>query len=184
MSDDRIVIGRVTKAHGLKGEVVVKPLTDLTERFAVGAEVLLDGAPTTIATARPHQGRQLLRFEGVTDRDEAELLRGRELAVVRGDLDDAEYFFAHELVGMTVADEDGNVLGEVTDLIEIPALAGYDLLEVTGEDGDTWLLPDSDDLVVVAVDPTDETSYLMVVDPPEGLLPGTEAVVAAPDVED
>lgn len=122
----------------------------------------------------------LVRFDDTPDRNAAELLRGVEVtAEVRGS-DASDVWFVHELVGMTVADEEGNVLGVVTEHIELPAIAGYGLLEVTAEDGTTWLLPDSDELVEVATDPTDETNYLMVIDPPEGLLPGTEMDVVMP----
>ena len=172
MADDgRIVVGSVGKAHGLKGEVQVRAMTDLAARFAVGARLWVAGEATTVVASRPHKGTWLVRFDGVVDRNAAELLRGAELTADRDAArDDVDVFFADELVGMLVADEDGNVLGTVTDLVELPDAAGYDLLEVAGDDG-TWLLPNADDLVVVATDPTDETHYLMVVDPPDGLLP-------------
>ena len=170
---DRIRVGVVAKAHGLKGEVVVRTMTDLVdERFAAGATVFLDDEEHRIVAARRHKGDVLVVFDGLEDRNAAELLRGRTITVDVGTARDAsDVYFADELVGMTVADDDGNVLGTVSDLIDLPAVAGYDLLEVTSADGTTWLLPNADDLVEVATDPTDETHYLMVVDPPEGLLP-------------
>ena len=70
--DELVTIGRVVKAHGIRGEVVVHPLSDVEGRFDVGTEVELDGVWRTIAASRPHQGRMLLGFDHLTDRSAAE----------------------------------------------------------------------------------------------------------------
>lgn len=164
------------KAHGIRGEVVVDVLSDVPGRFDAGATVVLAGNERTIVGSRPHQGRLLVRFEGVGDRTAAELLRGATLEAPPADVSDEETYYAHELVGMAVVDADGGDLGHVSALIELPEAAGYDLLEVTRADGTSWLLPAVDDYVEVADGP-DGGECLRVVDPPEGLIAGEPDVV-------
>lgn len=167
--DEHVVIGRVVKAHGIRGEVVVYPLSDVPGRFDPGVEVVIDGVARTITASREHQGRLLLGLAGVVGRDAAERLRGQALLAEPVDLSDAETFFAHELVGCEVVHVDGRALGVVSALIELPPAAGYDLLEVERE-GASWLLPCADDLVE-AVE-ADDGTITLVVDPPEGLVDG------------
>jgi 16S rRNA processing protein RimM len=176
-------VGGLGKAHALKGEVAVHPMTDRPEvRFAPGAELYLDGSPVEVVSSRPHKGTWLVRFAHVHDRSQAERLRGGVLTApaLDGD-DDTDTYWAHELVGMTVVAEDGADLGDVVEVIELPASAGYDLLEVRHPDGRTWFLPNADDLAEV-VETEDGDLLLMVVDPPEGLLDPARAVNAAPDL--
>lgn len=163
-----VLIGRVVKPHGLRGEVVVEIRSDVPGRFDPGADVVVGGRPTQVAAARPHQGRLLVRFVHVGDRTAAEGLRGHEVEAPPVDVSESEWYFAHELAGMTLETRDGEVVGEVVDVIELPPSAGYDLLEVERADGRRLLVPAVDDLVVV--DARDETEVLVVVDPPEGLL--------------
>jgi 16S rRNA processing protein RimM len=165
-----VTIGRVVKAHGIRGEVVVDVLSDVPGRFAAGDEVLLDARPVTILGSRPHQGRLLVRLEGVDDRTAAELLRGKRFEAEAADVSDSDTYYAHELVGMRVV-HDGEDLGTVSALIELPEAAGYDLLEVRRGDGTTWLLPAVDEYVEVEDDPAGG-ERLAVVDPPEGLIDG------------
>jgi 16S rRNA processing protein RimM len=174
-----VTVGRIVKAHGIRGEVVVDVLSDVPGRFDVGADVLLDGEPVTITGSRPHQGRLLVRLEGVPDRTAAELLRGKVFEAEAADVSDTDSYFAHELVGMAVVDEAGEDLGTVSALIELPEAAGYDLLEVRREDGSTWLLPAVDDYVEVEDDPAGG-ERLAVVDPPAGLLEGEPDVAGGP----
>jgi 16S rRNA processing protein RimM len=169
-----VTVGRIVKAHGIRGEVAVDVLSDVPGRLDAGLEVVVGGRPTTIATSRPHQGRLLLRFEGVVDRTQAELLRGRVIEAEPVDLADSETYFAHELVGLAVVGETGEDLGRVTALIELPPAAGYDLLEVERADGSTWLLPAVDEYVEVAPDGAGR-ERLVLVDPPAGLVePGQQ----------
>lgn len=166
----RIEVGRVVKPHGVRGEVAVHLLTDRPEvRFAPGAAVVLAGELTSVAAARPHHGRWLVRFDGVADRATAEGLRGAAVHAepLPGD-DDTDTFWVHELVGMTVVTEQSQDLGDVLAVVELPPAAGYDLLEVAHPDGHTWFLPAADDLVEV-VEADDGDLVLVVVDPPAGL---------------
>lgn len=203
-SDDLVTIGRVVKAHGIRGEVAVHLLTDLDERFAPGVKVRVGNLDVRVAASRPHQGRMLVQFEGVTDRTAAERLRGADIKAEPLDLDDHEHFFAHELMGLVVVDAEGGDLGTVSALIELPDAAGYDLLEVTRADGAAWLLPASDDIVEVELDdePTEVDTdvhhgagtaghsreaagqsgmRLVVTNPPVGLLDGEPDVVRPDD---
>jgi len=177
--DDAVVIGRVVKAHGIRGEVVVHPLSDVPGRFDVGTEVTVGDTPRVITGSRAHQGRLLLALEGVADRNAAERLRGREVRGPGIEVEDSETYFAHELVGMAVRHVDGWELGSVSALIELPEAAGYDLLEVL-RDGTTWLLPAAEEFVEVI---EDDGVPVLVVDPPDGLLDG-EPEVARPDGPD
>ena len=98
-------------------------------------------------------------------------MRGARLQATPVDVSDSDTYFAHELVGMAVVLEDGTWVGDVVDVIEVPRAAGYDLLEVD-TDGHRWLLPNADELVEVA--DAEGVDVLCVVDPPAGLLPGSE----------
>jgi 16S rRNA processing protein RimM len=177
-----VTIGRIVKAHGIRGEVAVNVQTDLPDRFDDGATVVVGGSPRVIESTRPHQGRLLVRFEGVLDRTQAELLRGRLIEAEPRDLEDSDTYFVHELVGMRVVLDDRD-LGEVSALIELPPAAGYDLLEVRRDDGSTWLLPASEDQVEVE-DAEGGGHRLRLIDPPEGLVDGEAEVVRPPDPSD
>lgn len=144
---ERVTIGRVVKPHGIRGELVVLPLTDVPDRFVVGSALELDGRPVTVTGVREHQGRLLVRLDGVVDRTAAELLRGRALTAEPVDPDALEHYLVSELIGARVTASDGTAIGTVRALIELPAAAGYDLLEVERPDGGTWLLPSADALV-------------------------------------
>jgi 16S rRNA processing protein RimM len=121
-------VGRIGKAHGLRGEVAVEFTTDrVTERTAAGARLWAGDDCLTVATARPHQRRWLIRFEGIDDRTGAERLRGR---VLRADpIDDPDAVFVHQLVGLSVIDQHGTDHGPIVALVDNPA---SDLLELEG----------------------------------------------------
>lgn len=184
-AERRVVIGHVVKPHGIRGEVVVEPLTDLPERFEVGAAVSVGATARTVRASRPHQGRLLVAFEDVVDRSTAERLRGLEVEAAPLDVAEHEHYFVHELIDLPVVDEHGSPLGRVVALVELPDAAGYDLLEVARDDGSSWWLPAVDELVVVEPCSTGEAGLqLRVVDPPQGLIDGAADVVPREDTED
>lgn len=152
---NRLQIGRVGKAHGLKGEVAVVPITNQPDRFGAGTRVWLDDAATLIETSRPHQGAFLVRFEGVHDRNGAEALRGR--LVTAEPLDDAPEgeVWVHEVIGAEVRDRAGAVIGTVTAVEANPA---HDLLVL-----------DSGPLIPM-VFVVENAPGVVVVELPEGLL--------------
>jgi len=153
---DRLEVGRVGRPHGLGGEVAVTFTSDRAERHAVGAVLYLDDRTLVVETARPHQGRWLIRFEGVADRDAAAALRGAVLSAEPLDGEPDEWW-VHELVGAEVVDVGGHHHGRVTAVEANPA---HDLLVL--EDG--ALVPV---VFVVGREPG-----RVVVDPPAGLLGG------------
>jgi 16S rRNA processing protein RimM len=117
-TEERILVGRVARAHGNKGQVIVNPETDFPdERFAAGKTVFVGeaGDPKTIVTARFHQGRPVIAFKGVDTMNDAEALAGAELKVNADDvmaLPQGTYY-RHELVGCEVQDTEGRLIGEV-----------------------------------------------------------------------
>lgn len=151
-------VGRIVKAHGLKGEVLVDLVTDRTERAAVGSVLLTaDGRALEILRSSPHQGKWIVAFAGVHDRTTAEEMRGTLLHAEP--IADPDALWVHELIGASVQDTNGKVLGVVTAVEANPA---SDLLVLdTG-----GLIPLR---FVVAND-----AATLTVDPPEGLLEEVE----------
>lgn len=145
-----VVVGRIGKPHGLRGEVTVDVRTDEPElRFAHGTRLRAVPPPgsasglteLTVAATRSHQGVLLVRFEELPDRTAAEAARGTVLhASLPPDAtpDDPEEFYAHELEGLAVYDVSGAPLGTVTRLV---SGAAQDLLEVRTVDGRDVLVP-------------------------------------------
>lgn len=118
-------VGRISKAHGLRGELLVTLVSDRIERVAPGAELSTDRGPLRVIASRPHQGRWLVQFEGVTSRESAESWRG---VVLRAEpIEDADVLWVHELIGCRVIDERGIDRGTVQTVLDNPA---SDLLEL------------------------------------------------------
>jgi 16S rRNA processing protein RimM len=164
-----VVVGRIGRPHGVRGEVTVEVRTDDPDlRFVPGTELLTDPAdrgPLTVAGRRWHRDILLLVLEGIDSREAAEELRNTELLVAVADLpelEDPDAFYDHQLVGLSARLTDGSVLGEVAAVRH----EGADLLVVRRDDGGELLVP-----FVTAIVPTvDLAGGFVVVDPPEGLL--------------
>ncbi len=165
-----VEVGRVGRAHALRGEVVVHLLSDVPDRLAPGTRVRVGGRDTEVVTVREHQGRPLVRFAHVGDRSGAEVLRGAAVEAAPLDPDELDVYLAAELVGSPVVADDGTDLGTVTALVPMPAVAGYDLLEVRRADGSVWLLPAADELVTVEAATDGTVKRLVAHDLPAGLL--------------
>jgi len=163
----RLVVARVGRAHGLRGEVTVELRTDSpAERFVPGARLYADALPASrqgslvVATVRDHNGVLLLGFEGVGDRSAAEALRGTVLqADVPDESGEDEAWYDHQLVGLAVLDPAGEQLGEVVAVEHPPA---QDLLVIRRPDGVRRWVPFVTALVP-HVDPS--AGHLVVVDP-------------------
>src|SRR5580693_9551085 len=119
----QLVVGRIARPHGVRGEVSVAVHTDEPERrFAVGSVLATDPAeagPLTVATVRWHTGRLLIGFDGITDRSHAEGLRGVWLTLDSAQAessDDPDEFHDHELIGLAVVTVSGEPVGRVTDV--------------------------------------------------------------------
>ena len=172
----QLVVARIGRAHGIKGEVTVEVRTDEPElRLGPGAVLATDPAatgPLKIDSGRVHSGRLLLRFEGVRDRTAAEALRNT-LLIAEVDPDerpeDPEEFYDHQLVDLDVITRDGTAVGRVEEVAHPP---GQDLLVVRREDGGEVLVP----FVTEIVPEIDLEAQRVVIDPPPGLLDENESL--------
>lgn len=148
--DIELLVGRIGKPHGIRGEVTIDVRTDEPERrFADGA-VLLTEPPRgsahrpgtlTVTRTRTHQGVLLAVFEEIGDRNAAEEWRGTLLRVrVPADIspEDPDEYYDHQLIGLRVEDLDGTHLGEIT---AVTHGAAQDLLGIKALDGRNTLVP-------------------------------------------
>jgi 16S rRNA processing protein RimM len=129
-------IGRVLKAHGLRGALRVELLTDFPDRFAPGREVLVAGRRLTVARSEGTDASVLVTFEGIDDRSLAEPLVGAYCTVPLAEARPlpADRYYHFQLVGLTVVDAGGaGELGRVAEVLTYPA---NDVLRVTGRDGE------------------------------------------------
>ena len=139
-SNERIVIGRVGAAHGIRGELRIIPLTDFPERFAALREVMVGDELLHIESAKPQGKNFLMRFREYTVREDAQKLTGRLLTVARAEaapLDEGEYY-VFDIVGLTVYDEENNELGTVENVLRT---GSNDVYAVRTEDGRELLIP-------------------------------------------
>ncbi|MBK01193.1 MAG: 16S rRNA processing protein RimM [Acidimicrobiaceae bacterium] len=145
-------VGSIGRAHGTSGEVVVRLITNRTERLESGSKLAADVRELVVATSRPHQDRWLVRFEGVETRDQAEELRGWILRAPA--LRVANTLWVHELIGSTVREVSGTERGVVEAVVANPA---SDLLEL-----------DSGDLVPLTF-VVEFVNGVVLIDVPDGL---------------
>lgn len=174
----QLVVGRIVRPHGVRGELVVEVRTDDPDvRLAAGVVLATEPAaagPLTVTRARWHSGRLLLSFDGVTDRDQADQLRGIMLVVDSADLEDIgdpDEFHDHQLIGLAVIGPGGEHVGEVADVLHY----GQDLLVVAGSgprEGAEIMVP----FVAELVPEVDLEAKRLVIDPPPGLLDPEAAV--------
>jgi 16S rRNA processing protein RimM len=135
-----LAVGLVARAHGVKGEVAVRPLTEVESRFQPGSVLLLGPGGERVLTVGsvrgPHHGRLLVRFREVSGRDEAEALRGQALLIDSREsppLSEADRFWVHEIVGLEVRTDDGRSLGRVREVLHT---AANDVWVVEGDGGE------------------------------------------------
>ena len=167
--DDLLLIGRVARAHGNRGQVIVNPETDFAEeRFKVGQTLLVgpeDSAePRRIREVRFHQGRPIVALDGIDTMNAAEALAGAELRMRAAEMAPlpAGTFRHHELIGCEVLDQHDHVIGRVT-AVEGPTERSQ--LVVAGTHGEV-LIPLVEG-ICVSVEPSLQR---IVIDPPEGLV--------------
>ncbi|MDY6870789.1 MAG: ribosome maturation factor RimM [Actinomycetota bacterium] len=167
-----LVIGRVAKAHGVTGELVVEVRTDDPDaRFVPGARLRGRGPrgaerAFVVESVRPHDGRLLLRLDGVADRTAADALRGTVFLVGSGDLppiEDPDEYYDHQLEGLLVRTVDGVDVGTVAEVLHT---AAGELLSVKTPGGAEILVP----FVTAIVPRVSLADGLVEIDPPEGLL--------------
>ena len=169
-----LVVGRVVKAHGVTGEVVVEVRTDDPDnRFAPGTRLRArpsrDGPERAyvIESAREHSGRLLVRLAGVAGRDAADALRGTVFVVDTEELppiDDPDEYYDHQLEGLRVLTTAGTPVGTVAEVLHT---AAGELLAVHAEGDRGEVLVPFVSAIVTAVSLEDRT---IEIDPPDGLL--------------
>jgi 16S rRNA processing protein RimM len=163
---EHVVVGRVRKAHGVRGEVVVEPLTDdPASVFAVGRRLQSEShGDLHIRRSTPFKGGWILRLTEITTRTDAELWRERYLLLPTAELAPLaeDEVYQHDLIGLRVQLAGGEPVGKVEALYEVPQ--GL-MLDVRTERG-TVMVPYRPE-VVTSVDIENGT---IVIDPPEGLL--------------
>lgn len=165
----RLVVGRIGRAQGVRGELTVEVRTDSPEeRFSSGAVLFTEERPgvpptVTVESHRWQSGRLVIRLGGVADRTAAEAMRG---VVLLADVDvldnDDDEFHDQALIGLAVRDLDGNALGQVSSVLHLP---GQDLLSVLTGSGSELLVP----FVSEIVPEVDLEGGFLVVDLPSGL---------------
>ncbi|MFJ4922646.1 ribosome maturation factor RimM [Streptomyces sp. NPDC088725] len=176
----QLVVARIGRAHGIKGEVTVEVRTDEPEqRLGPGAVLATEPAsagPLTIETGRVHSGKLLLRFAGVSDRSGAEALRNT-LLIAEVDPEqlpeDPEEFYDHQLMDLDVVLADGTEIGRITEITHLPS---QDLFIVERPDGSEVMIPFVEE-IVTEIDLEEQKA---VVNPPPGLLDDGAAEIAAP----
>jgi 16S rRNA processing protein RimM len=121
---ERVVVGRVGKPHGLEGAFAVEGASEAPERFEVGAQLYVEGRPARVVESKRSRGRPVIRLD-------ADVARGAALEVPRSQLPPPEEgsYYVFQLVGLDVVEEGGRELGRVADVVPMPA---NDVLELEG----------------------------------------------------
>jgi len=166
---DSLLVGRIARAHGNRGQVIVNLDTDFPdERFVVGQTLRIEqdgrSSERRIVSVRFHQGRPVVAFEGVETMDDAEALAGAELKIAASGvapLADGT-FYHHDLVGCEVRDVRDGAIGSVT---RVEGPMERSILVVNGPRGEV-LIP----LVAGICQRVDPAARVIVVDPPDGLI--------------
>lgn len=155
-SDDSLLeVGRIVKAHGIRGEVAVVLTSNRSERTEPGSVLHTDRGPLTVRSSRPHQAGFVIAFEGVNDRNAAERLHGLTLRAPRLDIEDEDIIWIDDLFGAIVVTSDGVERGVVVEVMENPA--------------SDILILDTGFLVPLTFVVEMEANTRIVVDVPEGL---------------
>jgi len=149
----RLEVGRIGKAHGLRGEVLLALSSNRIERVAKGSKLFIDGQERIVRSSRPHQGKHLVQFTDIGDRNAAEALRGQ--IVEAEPMEDTDELWVHELLGADVVNVDLEPLGTV---LAVEANPASDLLVLEG-----------DVLVPLTFFVERNAAGQLVVDPPPGL---------------
>lgn len=168
----RLNVGRIGRAHGILGEATIEVRTDeAAQRFAIGAVLETEShGNLTVASARVHNGILLLAFDGITDRNAIEKYRN-QLLYAEVDIDapglDEDDYHVLQLIGCQAYLVDGDLFGEVTDVLNLP---GQDVLSIKTDSGEA-LIPFVHQLVPVV----DIKGRKMTVIPPEPYEAGSSA---------
>lgn len=171
----QLVVGRIGRAHGVRGDLFVEVRTDEPElRFAQGVTLKTSNDQSlTVATSKWHSGRLVVHFVGYDDRTRAETLRGLSLSIEVDPLvlpsQDDEYY-DHQLIGLQVVLQTGQTVGTVVEVVHLP---GQDLLAVRRPELAEVLIP----FVKQIVPNVDIANGSLTITPPPGLLNDNEAEI-------
>jgi 16S rRNA processing protein RimM len=169
-----LVLGRILRPHGVRGEMLLQIITQFPERIADLGTVFIgtdphdpaSAAPFAVASTRQHRGQLLIRLDGIADRNEAELCRNKLLMVA---LDDAvplaeDEYYQFQVIGAEVVTADGESLGQIDEILETGA---NDVFVVRGGLYGEVLIPDIDDVIL----DVDIEHQIVTINPLPGLLP-------------
>ncbi len=166
---DYVVIGRITKPHGIRGAVKVEPITDDPERFKLLESVYLAKSDTEreiyqISDLQYGNKQLIISFNNIESRNDAESLRGLFIEIPRSEclpLDEGSYYY-FELIGYTVKTDSGEIVGTLDDVYEYPA---NDMFVIHKDDKEI-LIPVIDEFI----DNVDDSTGVITIKPVEGLL--------------
>jgi 16S rRNA processing protein RimM len=148
MDEPTVAVGRITRAHGVQGELAVLVISEVPGRFADGATVWLeDGRTLTVESSRPHKDRLLVRFREVQSREQAEALQRSLLVVPEAlspELPEGSWW-DHRIVGLTLETDSGRALGTVRDVIHT---AANDVWSAVDDEGTETLIPVLEDVIL------------------------------------
>lgn len=144
---EKILIGKVVNAVGIKGELKIYNYSDSDEIYRNTPLIYLEDKLYKIQSVRVQKGMIVLKLKGIDDRNEAELVKGKELFITDADLPELEegVFYVRDLIGMNVITENGKKIGEVNDVIQNTA---QDIFEVRTQDDKLVLIPKVDQFVI------------------------------------
>ncbi len=144
---EKIKIGKIVNAVGLKGEVKVYNYSDSIDIYETTEAMYVEDRLTAIENVRPQKNMVILKLAGTDDRNAAEALKGKELYITEDDLPELPegQFYIRDLIGMSVIEEDGTVLGHVSDVLQNTA---QNIFEVERENGKKLLIPKVDQFVL------------------------------------
>ncbi|MDF1500678.1 MAG: ribosome maturation factor RimM [Anaerolineales bacterium] len=146
---EQLVVGRIARPHGVRGALVVDPVSRVIESLRPGSIVFIGELemPFEIVNIRPHRKRYLVAVEGIDDRNQADEYRDLEVKLSYAEgapLDEHEYYY-WQILGMTVDTEQGEQLGEVINIIETGA---NDVYIIRSSSGDDLLIPAIEDVIL------------------------------------
>lgn len=149
-SPEFLAVGKLRRPHGLKGEILMDILTDFPERLVEGVQLFAGDSrhPLLIKSNRPNNKSMLISFEGYDTPESVGVLRNQIVYVLAADrpaLPEGEYYH-HQLLGLHVVDEDGQLLGEVTGILDTGG--ANDVYQVSTLNGKELLLPDTEEVVL------------------------------------
>ena len=131
MKQQYLEAGQIVNTHGIRGEVRILPWTDTPDFLRKFKTLYVDGKPMKVLSASVHKQQVIVRFEGIDDINAAMPLKGKTVYIDRADVKLPKgRFFIQDILGAEVVTETGETIGKLTDVLDLPGVAVY---EVKGE---------------------------------------------------